>query len=448
MFVALLLVFGEPLASQKQPACQGPAELEQVIRSHPSAGPYNALGAYFGQRNQIACAISAFETAIRLDARSAESHFNLALALIQKGDRNRAQTELRLAIKLQPGSLNARLSLGQLLQDAGDSSGAQEQFRSALTVDPRSTAALANLAQSLMAQRRYTAAIPYLKQAAAVEPGEPSHPLALAVAYAQSGNPVEAVEVLRRIVASHPKYVPAHFNLATVYVQDRRFREAADEFAQAAKLDPANDMAPISAARAHVAIGDHAAALPFAEDYARRRPRDFEGMYVLGLVYRGLRRDEEAVAKLSEAARIDPEHYGVRYNLGASLARLGKNQEARPHLEKAKQLDPTSAEVSFQLAQVLKSLQEQGRANAELDQFRNQRQSGLQEDIASSEARRANQFLGEGHPRQAAELYREALRLDPNNAKTYYNLALALNRLGDRAGERQALEKTVQLDPS
>src|SRR2546422_26841 len=82
--VALLLVFGKPLVSQKQPACQGPAELEQVIRSQPSVGFYNALGAYFGQRHQFACAISAFETAIRLDAQSAESHSNLAMALMQK----------------------------------------------------------------------------------------------------------------------------------------------------------------------------------------------------------------------------------------------------------------------------------------------------------------------------------------------------------------------------
>ncbi len=54
------------LAAQDVAACKGPAELEQTIKVHPSAGAYDALGAYFGQQQKISCAISAFESAVRL----------------------------------------------------------------------------------------------------------------------------------------------------------------------------------------------------------------------------------------------------------------------------------------------------------------------------------------------------------------------------------------------
>src|SRR5262245_14304254 len=57
----------EPLSAQKPAACTGPAELERAIASQPSASAYNALGAYFAQRNQFSCASSAFEKALRLD---------------------------------------------------------------------------------------------------------------------------------------------------------------------------------------------------------------------------------------------------------------------------------------------------------------------------------------------------------------------------------------------
>src|SRR5262249_6939401 len=73
--------------------------------------------------------------------------------------------------------------------------------------------------------------------------------------------------------------------------------------------------------------------------------------------------------------------------------------------------------------------------------------SSQQENIAGLTASRANELLDKGNARGAVDLYREALKTDPNNAKTHYNLALALERLGDRAAERQALEKAVQLDP-
>ena len=78
--------------------CKGPAELESVIHSHPSAGAYDALGAYFGRQQKLSCAISAFESAIRLEPNSWEAHFNLALALLQLHQTERAVRELRMAI--------------------------------------------------------------------------------------------------------------------------------------------------------------------------------------------------------------------------------------------------------------------------------------------------------------------------------------------------------------
>ena len=47
---------------------------------------------------------------------------------------------------------------------------------------------------------------------------------------------------------------------------------------------------------------------------------------------------------------------------------------------------------------------------------------------------------------KAIDLYRESLVGDPNNAKTYYDLALALDRQADYRSEREALEKSASLD--
>ena len=64
--------------------CKGPAELEQVLATHPSAGAYDALGAFFGERQQLSCAIAAFEAAVHHDPNSWEARFNLSLALLQR----------------------------------------------------------------------------------------------------------------------------------------------------------------------------------------------------------------------------------------------------------------------------------------------------------------------------------------------------------------------------
>src|SRR6266478_5250134 len=90
------------LAAQDAATCKGPAELEQTIKVHPSAGAYDAMGAYFGQRQKISCAISAFESAVHLAPNSWEAHFNLALALLQSNRPTQAVRELRIATHLQP----------------------------------------------------------------------------------------------------------------------------------------------------------------------------------------------------------------------------------------------------------------------------------------------------------------------------------------------------------
>src|SRR5882762_11880597 len=103
------------LGAQDVATCKGPAELEQAIKAHPSAGAYDALGAYFGQRHKISCAISAFESAVHLDPNSWEAHFNLSLALLQSNQPTRAARELRIATRLKPENPLSHIALGVAL---------------------------------------------------------------------------------------------------------------------------------------------------------------------------------------------------------------------------------------------------------------------------------------------------------------------------------------------
>src|SRR2546426_5041006 len=161
--VALCILCRESF-SLENPSCRGPAELEKAIASQPSAGAYNALGAYFAQRSQFSCAISAFEKALQLDTNSWETRYNLGLAFMQKGDSKRAAKELQGVVAQKPDLLNAHNALASVLQDVGELDAAANEFKAALKIDPRSVYALRNLGQVLMSQKRFGVAITYLKQ--------------------------------------------------------------------------------------------------------------------------------------------------------------------------------------------------------------------------------------------------------------------------------------------
>ena len=86
----LVHVMTTGLFAQMPAACKGPAELEKVLVTHPSAGAYDALGAYFGQRQQLSCATAAFEAAVRQDPNS-WGHASILLWRFCKNTKPRGQ---------------------------------------------------------------------------------------------------------------------------------------------------------------------------------------------------------------------------------------------------------------------------------------------------------------------------------------------------------------------
>ena len=164
------------------------------------------------------------------------------------------------------------------------------------------------------------------------------------------------------------------------------------------------------------------------------------------MVEKGLGNYADAEKFLRQAVAIDPNYFDARYSLGYVLARLGRPAEARPELEAALKLSPDSSKARFQLASVLRALGQKDEANQELSAFEKQKEQGVKQDVAGVKANQANADLQAGDPQKAVALYRESLAEDPGNARTYYDLALALDRMADYRGEREALEKAVALD--
>src|SRR5437868_1770181 len=329
----VLQAFSAILFAQVPPICKGPDELEKVIASQPSAGVYDALGAYFGQRQQLSCALAAFEAAVHQDPNSWEARFNLSLALLQKHDAARAARELRVAVRIKPDDPLGHIALGEALGELGQNEAAIEEFKSALKSDPKSVPALDGFAKALMAQKRYSAAIAYLKGA----PADPVLQDDLAVAYSSNGDVAEAVKLLAELVQQSPSSADRHVRLGLAYTQESQFRQAVDEFREALRLDPSNDVTRLSYVKALIILAEFQSALHEIQGYFIRNTGDFDGLYMMGVVDRGLGNYTAAKDVLSQAVVLDPNHYDARYNLGFVLAKLGRPQEALVHLEKAAQ---------------------------------------------------------------------------------------------------------------
>ncbi|MGB7680470.1 MAG: tetratricopeptide repeat protein [Candidatus Acidiferrales bacterium] len=427
-------------------------QLLDVIRDHPTAGAYNTLGALFAQESLDVCAVSSFEAALRLDEKNWEARYNLALALMKRGDRKRAAEELRAVIAEKPDSASAHHALGALLEAEKKLPEAAVEYQAVLQADSHFPFGAIGLSRVLAAQQKFADAVAVLEEALKLSPPAEdgvSLGTALGVTYAESGNFPKAIETLRKLTADHPDSAGAHLALGTVLAQqdEPAYDDAVAEFREALRLDPNSAPAKLALGRALLEQKKYSDALPMLQEYIERQPKDAQGYHFEGLVYEGLDQWDKGGEALVKAAHLQPGDYEMRMDLALALVHAGRNDDAMHEFEVAEKISPKEPEAHQQLAALYEK--KGAIALARVERAKYAKLVGQDEENAEAGKLddRANNMLASGNARAAADTYRKALAIVPDDAQMHYNLSLALERLGDGAGEVAELERAVQLDP-
>jgi tetratricopeptide (TPR) repeat protein len=430
------------------------AALLESLRDHPTAGAYNTLGVLYAEADRVSCAIAAFESALKLEDQNWEAHYNLALALLRKGNRARAIRELQIAIQQKPDSVNSHFALGSILEDQKKLGEAEEQFRSTLKIDPSFVPGAIKLSGVLIVEGKPQAAVACLENAIKQTlPADQAESLqaALGTAYAENGEMEKALKTLKDFVAAQPDSGHAHFSLGlldTKTGQPLDEQDAVTEFREALRLDPGMDPARIALGQILISLHQDSDAAPVLLEYTRHQPKDAQGFYDLGLAYQGLKKSDAAISAFQHAADLDPRDPAIRFNLGMLLASAGQTDAAIQQLEAAERINPSDLATHTQLTSLFEKVGDKEHARIEQAKINALKASGDKEVTIAKFCEEASQYLSAGNAKAAADRYRKALQLDPRDAKLHYNLSLAFDRLGDFSSERRELERTVELDPS
>ena len=376
--------------------------------------------------------------------------FNIAVQDLRKRDFQSASIILQEIIRAKPSFADAHEALGVAKENLEDLNGAIQEFKTALSLNSKSVPTLYDLADALIQQHQYDAAIFYLKQGLALAPSADQTfrlQLTLARAFDGTQQSTEAISLLRDLVAERPASPEAAFYLGNAYAHAKLYREASAAYAKCLSLDPENDVARLSGAKALILGGQFEAAVVPAQDYIRRHPDDYEGYLGEGRALKWLSRFVEAAAALQRAAQLEPDNYEIQYNLGLVLARLGKTDQALHELRVAERLDPENPEPRFELSRLLGSMGNDSDSQKELQTFRSLQLSREQKEQAQLLIAKGNELLQHGDPQGALAAYQSALAQTPSSAIIHYDVALAQGKLGDRPGEQRELEKALKLDP-
>lgn len=153
-----------------------------------------------------------------IEIKSGESkpHYNLAIALSDRGRFDEALVEYRKALAIAPDDSQIHNNLGQTLAKAGDPTGALAAFRDAVRLDPTNAQAQNNLGSALALTGDLQGAVTRFREAVRLDPRYVNALFDLGYALMVLGDDAEAEVHLREALRLDPEYAKAREALATL----------------------------------------------------------------------------------------------------------------------------------------------------------------------------------------------------------------------------------------
>ncbi len=254
----------------------------------------------------------ACEKAASLNTDQAESHACLGLVFNGTGKYQDAVKEYERVLQLEPTNDDAIRGLASSYANLGRLDEAEKAYRSAIEARPYYWRNYNSLGALFLSNGRYSDAVKMFSRVIDLAPDSFRGYSNLGGAYVLLGQYTDAIVALNRSVAIRPT-VDALSNLATAYFHQRRFDDAANTYAEAAKLNP----------RDYVVWGN----LADAYHYSGKKQAESAAAY----------REAISLAKLK--LEVNPRDASVLGDIASYESMLGNRADAMTHLSRAFQLE-------------------------------------------------------------------------------------------------------------
>ena len=258
------------------------------------------------------------------DART--PHLNLGVTLMDRGQYDEADAELRRAVEISPDVPRVYYALGVLAVRRGRYDEAEILLRRTLAMAPDAPETSKMLADLAMKQRRYDEAREWLIRTIAVAPDYPGTHYLLGEVERKQGRVDEAEAAFRRAVEFNPRDAKAHERLGLLAQEAGNDAAAEAAYRAALRYDPDRALAGNNLGTLAMKKGDWPAALEQFTIAARRDPTDVDLALNRAVALDALGRREDARAAADALLRDLPQEprYDRHRRAAELIARKGR----------------------------------------------------------------------------------------------------------------------------
>ncbi|MGA7291113.1 MAG: tetratricopeptide repeat protein, partial [Terriglobales bacterium] len=305
---------------------------------------------------------------------------------------------------------------GYLLRGVADID--RKQFASAddyihrsLDKQPNNPEAYVQLGNLRMAQKQYSEAEKAYQQALDLDPNSTEALGGILNVDVMQKQPDKAIATAKTQLSNYPKNSGFHVMLGVLLMEQKKdLPGAEDEFKQAAALDKNNTEAIVKLGLAQSQSGASDQALQTYLDGAKSNPKEIAFHLLAGGIYESKQDWDHAKEQYQKVLEIQPENPFASNNLAYVMLQQGGN-----------------VDVAFAMAQT---------ARRQLP------------DNPNSADTLGWAFYHKQVYTSAINLFKEALKTEPENPLFNYHLGLAYAKNGQPALARQQLERVVKIKPN
>ncbi len=399
-----------------------------------------AIALYSVQPPKLEEAIGFARAAVALRPQSPGVHYNLAVALHDKGDVDGVIAECREAVRLNSDFAEAHDNLGLALRDKGDLDGAVAECREAVRLKMDDAVAHDHLGLALRDKRDLDGAVAEFQEAIRLNKDFSEAHDDLGVALRDQGDPDGAIMEFREAIRLKKDFAEAHANLGAALRDRREVDGAVAECREAIRLNKALAEAHNNLGVALHDQGDLDGAVAECKEAIRLKKDYAEAHDNLGNALHDKGDLDGAVAEYREAIRLKKDDAGVHFNLGNALRDKGDLDGAIPEFREAVRLKKDDANVHANLGM---ALGQHGDLDGAIAEFREAVR--LNKDLAEAHNNLGVALRNKGDLDGAVAECTQAIRLKKDYAVAHYNLGFALAGKGDLDGAVAEWREAVRI---
>jgi tetratricopeptide (TPR) repeat protein len=369
-----------------------------------------ALGESYFMAGKVDKALDIFQRLVTADP-SARSYSYLGVSYQQLGRFDEAKSYFQKGLKIDPDNSQCLFNLGLIAERQGDPTTAEAFLRKALRANPSYSDAILELANLRTAAKRLPEAAELLRRYVKLSrnPATGYYKLAMVERILHQTDAADRdLSVFQTLSRNAPAGAYPYENLY-------------DYLDQRSKLaDTARDQLDISQLQQEI----------------KKHPDQPEDLYLLAEAYLKAGDTGNAKTVIEQLDHLSSRDFRTLTGVGVLLARYRLYESAIHHFQEALEVSPDSDEIKFNLANAYFRV---GQYTHALEMANQVSLSGRNDDAYLS-------LLGDiyahtGQTVRAEEIFRDAIRRNPDDDQSYLALALLQFRQNDVAAARQTLLK-------